>query len=136
MRDHIVIVGAGKFGSYLANSLSTKGRDVVIIDKNQEAINEISDSFVGLTLTGDASELAVLEEAEITKAAQAIIVTDNDNTNIFLANICNKIFNVPKIVLRQSSGDKAGLLAGYNFEVIYPFNLSVQEYFNLAGDED
>lgn len=136
MRDHIVIVGAGKFGSYLANSLSTKGRDVVIIDKNQEAIDEISDSFVGLTLTGDASELAVLEEAEITKAAQAIIVTDNDNTNIFLANICNKIFNVPKIVLRQSSGDKAGLLAGYNFEVIYPFNLSVQEYFNLAGDED
>ena len=134
MKDHIVVIGAGKFGSYLATSISTLGSDVVLIDKNPEEFSTIADSFVGIELVGDASDLSVLEEAQVSKASQVVIVTKNDNTNIFLANICSTIFKVPKIFLMQNSNDKAGLLAGYNFNVIYPFNLSVKEYFNLSGD--
>ena len=37
MKDHIVVIGAGKFGSYLATSISKLGSDVVLIDKNPEA---------------------------------------------------------------------------------------------------
>jgi Trk K+ transport system NAD-binding subunit len=132
MKDHIIVVGAGKFGSYLASNLSARGQDVFIIDKSKEAFNNLPEGFGGYEINDDAFELEVLEEAEVAKASQVIICTNSDNANIFLANICDAIYHVPQIFVRQSNEDKVSLLAGTKYKVIYPFNLSIQQYFNMV----
>ena len=101
MRGHIIVIGAGKFGSYLASSLSARGQDVILIDKNKEAFSNLPEGFVGYEINDDAFELEVLEEAEISKASQAIICANSDNANIFIANICDGIYHVPQIFVRQ-----------------------------------
>ena len=136
MRGHIIVIGAGKFGSYLASSLSARGQDVILIDKNKEAFSNLPEGFVGYEINDDAFELEVLEEAEISKASQAIICTNSDNANIFIANICDGIYHVPQIFVRQSNEDKVSLLAGTRYKVIYPFNLSIQQYFNMISEEN
>ena len=53
MRDHIVIIGAGKFGSYLASKLSADGQDVVLIDKDEKSFKNVSDDFAGIEINDD-----------------------------------------------------------------------------------
>ncbi len=136
MKDHIIVVGAGKFGSYLASNLSARGQDVFIIDKNKDAFNNLPEGFGGYEINDDAFELEVLEEAEVAKASQVIICTNSDNANIFIANICDGIYHVPQIFVRQSNEDKVSLLAGTKYKVIYPFNLSIQQYFDMVSEEN
>ena len=47
MRGHVIVIGAGKFGSYLASSLSARGQDVILIDKDKDAFSNITDEFAG-----------------------------------------------------------------------------------------
>ncbi len=136
MRGHIVVVGAGKFGSYLASALSARGQDVILIDKDKDAFNKLTEEFAGYEINDNAFELEVLEEAEVAKASQVIIATNSDNANIFIANICDEIYHVPQIFIRQSNEDKVSLLAGTRYKVIYPFNLSIQQYFNMIASEE
>ncbi len=136
MRDHIVIIGCGKFGSYLASKLSADGEDVVLIDKKQEAFKQVSSDFTGIEIIDDAFEAHVMEEAEVSKSAQVIIATESDNTNIFLAAICDNIYHAKKIFVRQSNDDKDQLFKLTKYNVIDPFDLSIKKYNEISAEDD
>ena len=39
----ILVVGAGEVGFHIANRLSSENKDVVVVDKNPDALRRISD---------------------------------------------------------------------------------------------
>ncbi|MDZ7542834.1 TrkA family potassium uptake protein, partial [Clostridium perfringens] len=41
---HFVIIGLGRFGSSIAKTLYSLGNDVLAIDKDEDIVQEISDS--------------------------------------------------------------------------------------------
>jgi len=65
---NINIAGCGRYGSLLANRLSSLGHSVVIIDRQENAFKALSTEFSGFTITGNAAELSVLREAKIEMA--------------------------------------------------------------------
>ncbi|MCX8082609.1 MAG: TrkA family potassium uptake protein [bacterium] len=103
---YIIIIGCGKIGSYLANLLQDE-HNVVIVDREDKAFSKLGDSFNGLYITGDGLDPDVLREAGIEKADALVVTTSNDNTNIVVAQIAKKIFNVPKVVARVSDIGKS-----------------------------
>jgi len=103
---YIIIVGCGRIGSYLANLLQDD-HNVVVIDKEADNLERVGDNFNGFSITGDALDLDVLKEAGIEKADAVAVTTSNDNTNIVIAQIAKKVFNVPKVVARVSDIGKA-----------------------------
>lgn len=136
MADKILVIGASRFGSNIANERSLSGDDVIIIDKNNEAFNKLSTDFGGYAIHGEATDLAVLENAGISKAREVVVATNDDNTNIYLAHLCDSIYKVPLIIVRISDYDKKSLLENRkNIHAIYPFTLSMDKYKALKGEK-
>ncbi|SDB08058.1 trk system potassium uptake protein TrkA [Desulfonatronum thiosulfatophilum] len=78
----IVIIGAGEIGFRVAQRLSTENKDVVIIDKNPDAIKRINDHLDVQTILGSGSSPVLLEQAGLQKAELFLAVTDSDETNL------------------------------------------------------
>lgn len=119
-----VIVGCGRLGSALADSLSDQGKNVIVIDENVEAFRKLSPSYAGLTLTADAADLHSLNEAQVPKAASVVIVTNNDNTNIMIAQLVREQFPVPQVICRLYDPQRACVYQELGIQTICPTALS------------
>ena len=53
---YIIIIGCGRLGSLLANRLSGLGHRVVVIDRNEAALEKLTAEFSGFQIVGDAVE--------------------------------------------------------------------------------
>jgi len=78
----IIIVGAGEVGFHIAGRLSIENKDVVVIDKNPEAIRRVFDTLDVQTIVGSGSSPVVLRDAGIKDAEILLAVTDSDETNL------------------------------------------------------
>jgi trk system potassium uptake protein TrkA len=124
----VVIVGCGKLGSCLCNLLSPEGQDVIVIDKNSEAFSGLNNGFSGFALTGDATEIEVLELARIKQADLLVACTENDNVNMMVAQIARDIFHVPKVLARVFDPDRASIYQDLKIDTICPTQLSVIQF--------
>ena len=77
----ILIVGAGEVGSSIASSLSD-AHEVVVVDVDPERVDTLTYTEDVLAVTGDGTDLDVLEEAEVQQADVVIASTDDDETNL------------------------------------------------------
>ena len=78
----IMIIGAGEVGFNVANRLAHENKNVVIIDKNPEAIRRISDSLDVQAIVGAGNSPVILEEAGIRGTEILLAVTDSDDVNL------------------------------------------------------
>ena len=49
---HVIVVGCGRVGSAVAQSLDQKGHEVVVVDRRPDALQRLGDGFGGRTLIG------------------------------------------------------------------------------------
>ena len=130
---HHIIIGCGRLGANLANTLSDEGKNVVIIDKKKDAFRKLEPSFGGILLLGDATELAVLKEAQIEEATAVISVTNYDNTNILIAQIAKEMFGIEQVVARLYDPDRECVYHEFGIDTICPATLSTKEIDKLLG---
>ena len=96
----VIIVGCGRVGSHLANTLSAERHDVVIIDKSPLSFGRLSREFTGRMLTGVGFDREILQKADIEGADAVAATTDSDNVNIVVAVTAKETFKVPHVVAR------------------------------------
>lgn len=97
---HVVIMGSGRVGSTLAQSLEALGHSVAIIDQNPEAFRRLGSDFGGLTVTGIGFDRDVLIEAGVERAEAFAAVSSGDNSNIISSRIARETFGVERVVAR------------------------------------
>jgi len=134
--NYTIIIGCGRLGANLANTLSDSGEDVLIIDKNKEAFRKLSPAFGGLTLNGDATDLDVLQEAQISTATAVIAVTNNDNANILVAQISREIFHIERVIARLYDPEREYVYREFGIDTICPAVLSVKEIDKILSRPD
>ncbi|MBL0712515.1 MAG: Trk system potassium transporter TrkA [Desulfosarcina sp.] len=78
----VVIVGAGEVGFHIASHLALENKDVLVIDRDAEALRRVSDSLDVQVLQGSGSSPDTLEEAGIHSADIMLAVTDSDEANL------------------------------------------------------
>jgi len=133
-RGHHIIVGCGRLGANLANTLSDEGKNVVMIDKNEGAFRKLSASFGGILLAGDATDLATLREAQIEAATAVITVTNHDNTNILVAQIAKEMFKIDQVVARLYDPERECVYHEFKIATISPATLSRKEIERYLGE--
>lgn len=101
----VVIVGAGEVGFNIASRIAHENKDVVVIDKNPEAIRRISEALDVQTVVGSGSSPSALEEAGIREADIVLAVTDQDDTNLVACLISNMISPTTKKLARMRTAD-------------------------------
>lgn len=133
----IVIVGAGKLGFDLARVLSQEEHDIIVIDKDPEAIEPIADNFDVMTVVGNGASVKILEEIQVKTADILLAVTDNDELNI-VACMLAKQFGVRTTAARVRNPDYSptlpSVISYINFGIdliINPEYLAAQEIFRL-----
>jgi len=85
----IIIVGAGEVGFHIASRLSLENKDVVLIEKNAQALRRVAENLDVQVIEGSGSSPAVLEQAGIEEADILLAVTNSDETNLVASLFAN-----------------------------------------------
>ncbi len=119
LRDHYIICGFGRMGKTIAKEFSSRGIDILIIEKN--AVPDIEKGEL-LILEGDANNEEVLKSAGIEKAKGLISVLSSDAENLFLVLSARDLNPNLFIVTRASeeSSERKILRAGAD-RVVSPY---------------
>jgi len=132
--EYTVIVGCGRLGANLANTLSDNEKNVLIIDNSKDSFRKLSPSFGGLTLAGDATDIDVLNEAQVQNATAVVVVTNNDNINIMVSQIVKELFKVPRVIARLYNPDYECVYQEFHIDTICPAILSANAISVLLGN--
>lgn len=133
MANNTIIIGAGRMGSSIARSLNNTS-NVVVIDKNKDKISKMQD-YSGFVEIGDATDRHFLEKSGIKEANRVIVVTEDDNVNIFIADMCEHIYSVNEIYVRLKDSRKRKLLSN-SIVCICPFDLSLNYFESVNRNEE
>lgn len=116
----VVIVGCGRVGSNLANSLSAERHEVVVIDKSPSSFSRLSRDFTGRMLTGIGFDREILQKADIESAEALAATTDSDNVNIVVAVTAKETFKVPHVVARIYNAQAAEIYRREGIPTVTP----------------
>ncbi len=131
---NIFVTGCGKTGAALADKLSAQGHDVVVIDSDENKFENLSDSFGGLTFCGVPIDEDVLVKAGIRDCDALCAVSNDDNTNLMVAQLAKDIYGVEKVIIRVSDSGKEALYSSFGYNTICPTNLTVDSFVSAFGD--
>lgn len=136
-KNKTIVIGVGRLGSGIANRAAAKGQDVIVVDPNPKAFYGLDDTFSGFKVNADSTDMFALEEhCDIKTAGQVVIVTGDDNVNLFLAYVCSLVYAVPHIFVRFDDPDKGALVEGLqNVKAIYPFDLTLVKFNEIEQVE-
>lgn len=95
MRNHIIVVGLGSFGSRVVSDLTAAGRDVAVIelDENNRYLATAAELDVPV-IFGDATLRQTLEYAGIEKARAVAVLTQDDMVNIEVGIVLREMLGV------------------------------------------
>lgn len=90
---HIVIIGGGNIGSYVAKELEgVAGMRVRMIERNKEQAEFTAEALTQtVILHGDGMSAELQEEAGVSNSEMVICLTDDDKTNILSAVLAKKL---------------------------------------------
>ena len=97
---HFVIMGCGRVGSTLAETLDSQGDSVAVVDQDESAFRRLGASFEGRRVTGVGFDRDTLREAGIEQAYAFAAVSSGDNSNILAARVARETFGVENVVAR------------------------------------
>lgn len=123
----ILVVGAGRVGSAVAKRALEAGHDVSVLDADplsherlDKDLAETWEDAGGRFTVGTALEVDALIEAGIEQADVFIASTNGDNTNLVIAQIAQRRFNVPRVVVRVLDPARANWYAEQGLHTICP----------------
>lgn len=99
---HIVIVGGGKVGRYLASSLIERKNTITVIERNRSHCQHLANMVDAEVILGDGTQPQTLQEAGIEHADCLVAVTGSDETNLVAVQLAKQQFHVPKAIARTN----------------------------------
>ena len=104
---HVVIVGAGEVGWYLAEKIRARGDDVVVVEQNEAIASAIGAELDVQVVIGSATLPSTLQAARIDRADLLAAVTQNDEVNL-IASLLAKEAGVSQTVVRIQTEELRG----------------------------
>jgi len=129
----VLIVGCGRVGSSIARTMLAEGHEVSVLDEDPEAVAQLEkgqtqgwEDLGGSFTAGTALEIDALLEAGIDRADAFIASTDGDNTNIIIAQIAKRKFNVPTVIARILDPLRAEWYGKQGVNTICPTKVAIE----------
>jgi trk system potassium uptake protein TrkA len=128
----VVVVGCGRVGSTVAKKMLAEGHEVSVLDEDPEAINQLErgetqtwEELGGSFTVGTALEIDALMEAGIDRADAFVASTDGDNTNLVIAQVAQRRFDVGNVVVRVLDPARASWYAEQGLRTVCPTAIAI-----------
>jgi trk system potassium uptake protein TrkA len=135
----ILIVGAGRVGSAVAKRALEEGHTVSVLDLDPLSHERLDkdqsttwEDAGGRFTVGAALEIDALIEAGIEDADVFLAATRGDNTNLVIAQIARRRFNVPRVVVRVADPARAAWYAEQGLHTISPTQQAIDQATRAA----
>lgn len=102
MTKRIGIIGSGRFGEALVQSLAAQGAEVVLMDTDRRKIQELSD-YVAKAIEGDATNIHALEEAGFAACDIVVVAIGENIEGSVMATVNCKDLGVRTVVAKAST---------------------------------
>ncbi len=110
MTMHVMIVGGGKVGTYLAQILLADGHKVKVIEGTREEFERSARELPAeVVVFGSGTDPNVLESAGIRDVDVVAAVTRTDETNLVITSLARFEFNVKRTIARVNTPKNAWL---------------------------
>jgi trk system potassium uptake protein TrkA len=107
---YVIIVGGGKTGSQLAESLLFEGYEVRIIEPRSDVLDRLTRELPPeIIFPGDGSSPSVLEEAGIQRANVLAAVTGEDETNLVITTLGKFEYHIDRVIGKINNPKNAWL---------------------------
>ncbi|GIX23025.1 MULTISPECIES: Trk system potassium transporter TrkA [Caldimonas] len=100
---NIIILGAGRVGESVAESLVSERNDITVIDTNPQRLRALQDRLDLRGVVGNGIQPSVLQEAGAQDADMMIACAPLDETNLVACKIAHDVFNIPTTIARLRS---------------------------------
>uniref|UniRef100_A0A7C4YI62 TrkA family potassium uptake protein n=1 Tax=candidate division WOR-3 bacterium TaxID=2052148 RepID=A0A7C4YI62_UNCW3 len=145
MKD-IVVIGLGAFGFTVAKELSSKKMNVLVIDKDEEKVENISDSVMQ-AIIGDATDIEVLKNAGVQNFETAIVSVGDDIPSSIIITLNLKELGLKQVIAKAMNDMQARALRRVGADkIVFPerdsalklaesiANPSIFEHIELSPD--
>ncbi len=99
---HVIVVGAGEVGSYVAARLSHERHNVSVVDVDANRLRQLGAELDVLTVEGSGTHPSVLTDAGLDSCDLVVSLTSNDEVNL-VASLIAKQRGVDKTIVRIES---------------------------------
>lgn len=79
---NIIIVGAGKIGSYMTSTLANENHNILLIERDKDVLDWILSHNDIMGILGDGTDPEVLREADVHECHIFVSLAEEDDTNI------------------------------------------------------
>lgn len=100
---YILIGGGGQVGYYLARELLKQDHEVLLLDKDEGRVQQLSLELGASVAKGDACEARTLEAVGCERADMVIAVTGDDEDNLVICQVAKERFGREKTVARVNN---------------------------------
>jgi trk system potassium uptake protein TrkA len=100
MTRYVLLVGGGKVGYYLAETLQKSGYRVGMIEADPERAAKIAGDLDITVIVGDATEPETMREADAFEARYLVALTGSDEANLAACQMAKRGFGVPEAIAR------------------------------------
>jgi trk system potassium uptake protein TrkA len=100
---NILILGAGRVGESVAESLASEANDITVIDTDPGRLAALQDRLDLRGVAGNGIQPSTLREAGIQDADLFIACAPLDETNLVACKVAQHVFNVPTTIARIRS---------------------------------
>jgi trk system potassium uptake protein TrkA len=104
---HVVIIGAGEVGWYLAQRLGAEHHDVVVVEQNEVIARALGEELDVQTVVGSGTHPSVLRAAGVDRAQLVAGVTQDDEVNL-IASALAKQMGAAQTVVRLQTDELRG----------------------------
>jgi trk system potassium uptake protein TrkA len=131
----VLVIGAGRVGSSVARKALADGHTVSVLDEDPLSHERLDAGLTtsweeagGRFTVGQGIEVDALKEAGIDEADVFIASTDGDNTNLTIAQIAQKGFEIEHVLVRVMDPARAAWYAEQGLKTISPTQIAIAQF--------
>ena len=104
----VVVAGGGRVGARTTRILDARGHNVLVIERDADACETLSDEYVATIVEGDAVRPDILEQAALEKRDVLAALTGNGAMNLAICMVASEIEPSLRTVARIESESERG----------------------------
>ena len=144
---NFAIIGLGRFGRAVAETLAANGQDLILVDKDPDIVRDLRHLTDNAYVVENVDQKA-LEEIGVADCSVAVIGIGTAMDASILATLYCLNLKVPRVIAKAISNDQGLVLEKLGAEVVYPekemgdrlgnqlSNEQVLDYCSIAGSID